>query len=129
MILLEGSESIPPELEVDMAVSCVYEQPDGGLVVLAGNDHYHERLQDRLFRVTAPSFFQVNTAQAERLIELVNQYLDPRPDDAVLDAYCGVGAFTLALSPAVVRVVGIEASPWAIEDAGGNASTSDVMSR
>ena len=117
LILLEGNENAPPELEVDMSVSCVYQRPDGGLVVLAGNDHYHERLQERLFRVTAPSFFQVNTAQAERLVELVQQYLDPRPDDALLDGYCGVGTFAFALAPHVARVLGIEESPWAIEDA------------
>jgi len=117
LIVLEGTEDIPPELEIDLPASCVYQQPDGGLVVLAGNDHYHERLGTRQFRVTAPSFFQVNTVQAERLIDLVKLYLEPQPHDAVLDAYCGVGTFATSLAPQVDRVLGIEESPWAIEDA------------
>jgi 23S rRNA (uracil1939-C5)-methyltransferase len=117
MILLEGSEDTPPELEVDLAVSCVYQQPDGGLLVLAGDDHFHERLKGSLFRVSAPSFFQVNTEQAELLLDVVHAYLDPRPDDTVLDAYCGVGTFAVSLAPHVAHVLGIEESPWAVEDA------------
>jgi len=125
LILLEGNESLPPELELDLPISCVYEQPDGALVVLAGEDHYHECLKTNLFRVTAPSFFQVNTEQAERLVDLVHQYLDPRPDDALLDAYCGVGIFAVSLAPHVASVLGIEESPWAIEDAVVNGAGLD----
>jgi 23S rRNA (uracil1939-C5)-methyltransferase len=127
LILLEGSEELPPEIEVDLPVSLVYEQLDGGLVVLAGNDHYHERLKETLFRVSAPSFFQVNTPQAERLVELVHGYLEPRPDDTVLDAYCGVGTFAVSLAPHVAQVLGIEESPWAIEDAVVNGAGLENM--
>lgn len=117
LILFEGDDEEPPALELDMPISCVYQGPVGSPIVLAGDDHYHERLGERAFRVHALSFFQVNTAQAERLLEVVREYLSPRGDERLLDAYCGVGPFALSLAPWVAHVTGIESSPWAFQDA------------
>ena len=49
-------------------------------------------------RVSAPSFFQVNTKGAEKLVELVMEGLDPQEDEEAMDLYCGAGTFTLPLA-------------------------------
>ncbi|MFR3877805.1 MAG: hypothetical protein ACLTYW_06305 [Collinsella sp.] len=42
-------------------------------------------------RLSAPSFFQVNTKGAEILIELVMEALDPQEDELAVDLHCGAG--------------------------------------
>ncbi len=58
---------------------------------------------------------------------MVHGYLEPRPDDTVLDAYCGVGTFAVSLAPHVAQVLGIEESSWAIEDAVVNGAGLENM--
>jgi 23S rRNA (uracil1939-C5)-methyltransferase len=98
-------------------------------VVLSGNDYFHESLAGRVYRVSAESFFQVNTAQAERLVPwVVARALEgAAAEPRLLDAYCGVGVFALALSDAATaagktaRALGIESAPEAVRDARENA--------
>jgi 23S rRNA (uracil1939-C5)-methyltransferase len=122
MIILEGDDEAIPALTTELPVSCLYQCADGEVIVMAGNSFFHERLGGRLYRISGPSFFQVNTLQAERLLQCVLAYLAPEPQETLLDAYCGVGTFALALAPHVAEVVGIEASPWALQDAQANAA-------
>ncbi|MBI5653932.1 MAG: class I SAM-dependent RNA methyltransferase [Chloroflexi bacterium] len=122
MVILEGRDDDPPEIEIDEPVSIAYQVPSGETVALIGQTALEEKLGERVFRVSPVSFFQVNTEMAERLIELVARYLAPRADDVLLDAFGGVGTFGLTLAPRVARVIAIEENPRAIEDARTNAS-------
>lgn len=91
-------------------------------VVATGQPFFEEELGGQRFRVSAASFFQVNTPQAEVLARLVEEGLSLRPEDTMLDAYCGVGTFGVLLAGRVGRVVGIEGSAAALADARHNAS-------
>ncbi len=121
MILLEGRDEEPPEISVDEPISIVYLTPDGDEIPLVGREAIHEQLRGQLFRISPQSFFQVNTAMAERLVDLVQTYLVPRSTDTLLDAFGGVGTFGLLLAPRVARVIEIESSASAVEDARANA--------
>jgi 23S rRNA (uracil1939-C5)-methyltransferase len=121
MIILEMEEDQPPEVEVDLPVSFVMLLSDGTPVTLLGSSHIHERLAGRMYRVSAPSFFQVNTQQAEMVVSTVHSYLNATADDTILDAYCGVGTFALELARTARQVVGIESSAPALADAVANA--------
>lgn len=97
-----------------------------GLHVLAGRPYIHERLRDLTFRLGLQTFFQTNTGQAERMIDLVRDYAAPGPEDHVLDLYCGVGTFALALAGRSAQVTGVEVMPASIEAARENAALNGI---
>jgi 23S rRNA (uracil1939-C5)-methyltransferase len=110
-----------------------------------GQDSYAEVLLGRPYRVSAPSFFQVNTrvderevvgelgaewreqldggySMAELLVALVLDRLALTGEECVVDAYCGVGTFTLPIAERAREVIGIEEARSAILDAEYNAT-------
>ena len=97
-----------------------------GLHVLHGRPDIHERLRDLTFRLGLQTFFQTNTAQAERMIDLVRDYAAPAPTDHVVDLYSGVGTFALALARNAAHVTGIEVTPASIEAARENAALNGI---
>jgi 23S rRNA (uracil1939-C5)-methyltransferase len=115
MLVLESEFHEPPELEIEAGISIahVYEE---NTVIIAGNDHLTIRLLDRDFRVSAASFFQVNTAMAEKMVQHLLANLPTVPSATLLDIYCGAGLFSTFLASKYPRVIGIESSPSACED-------------
>ncbi len=121
LVVFETLGDEPPELEVDLSVSCVLLRRDGQMQGLIGPPYIEEEVAGRVYRVSAGSFFQVNTAGAEVLVKLVQDYLAPHPEDTLLDIYCGVGLFGLAFKGKAGRLIGIEENPLACEDFAWNA--------
>jgi 23S rRNA (uracil1939-C5)-methyltransferase len=66
-------------------------------------------------------FTQVNSEINRRMVERVMEVLDPKPEDRLLDLYCGIGNFTLPMARRAGWVVGVEGSSEAIERARRNA--------
>ena len=82
-----------------------------------------EILSGETFRIRPSSFFQTNTAQAEKMAQMVlHGLLEGRENRSltVIDAYCGVGTFALLLARHVGKVIAIEESASAIKDAQWN---------
>lgn len=125
MIVLETAGDEPPEMEVDIPVSCVLALEDGRVATLIGETAIHEEVAGRRYRISPTSFFQVNTQGAERLVETVAEALEPQGWERLLDLYCGVGLFGLALAGRVGEIVGVESAPSAVADALVNAEGMD----
>jgi 23S rRNA (uracil1939-C5)-methyltransferase len=125
MVVFEPYEDEPFELEVDLPVSCVFLLSDGRTATLIGQEYISEVLARQEYRISAGSFFQVSTSQAEELVRLVRDYLAPTGSEVLLDAYCGVGIFGLSLASEVRQVIGVEENPSAVADARFNAGLAD----
>jgi len=95
-------------------------------VVYFGPGTITERIGKRVYRISANSFFQTNTVQAERLYDTAQRLAGLRSDDVVYDLYCGTGTIALHVADDVREVVGIEAIQSAVDDAAKNASDNGV---
>jgi 23S rRNA (uracil1939-C5)-methyltransferase len=100
---------IQPELPAEIGVE-------------SGQTHYEEEVNGQRFRVASPSFFQVNTAQLERMAAEVAGMLRLDGSGTLLDAYSGVGTFAIMLAPYVDKVIAVEESASSVEDARANAA-------
>lgn len=93
-----------------------------GIAIPTGQKSYADSANGKRFRVSSPSFFQVNIEQAAATVETVRRCLDLQPEDVLLDAYTGVGTFAVLLAPYVKKVIAVEESSAAVADAKENAS-------
>lgn len=89
--------------------------------VLAGEGEYRDQMLGKQFFISAHSFYQVNTPQAEVLYQEAIKAAAIKDTDTVLDAYCGIGTISLALADHAKQVYAMEIVPQAIEMAKKNA--------
>lgn len=97
---------------------------------LQGSDHIEEILYSHLegapailqaglkFKLSPTSFFQVNSLQAESLLDLVlEQALAATPQpQLIIDAYAGVGTIAFWLAATAQKVIALEEAPSAVQD-------------
>ncbi len=122
MAVLETADDEPPQIAVDVPISVCFLLSDGTPVTLAGNSWIAEAVAGRLWRISAPSFFQVNTALAEQLVRVAHDFAAPADGDILLDLYAGGGLFGLTLAPKVGEAFLVEENPHAVADALANAA-------
>ena len=94
---------------------------------ITGENFITEKIDDKIFKISANSFFQVNIGSAENIFNIVkdiikNNYKDCR----ILDAYSGVSSFGIWLSDAAKEVVSVEEAPSATKDAAENVKLNNV---
>ena len=94
--------------------------------ILFGRPYITERIGDLTFEITASSFFQTNSRQAERLYEMVMRAAELTPEDSVLDLYSGTGTISILAARAAKEVRGVESQPDAIRNAERNAALNGV---
>ena len=73
------------------------------------------------FKLSVPSFYQVNRDQAEVLYGKALEFAGLTGAETVLDLYCGTGTITLCMAGKAKKVIGAEIVPAAIRDAEENA--------
>jgi 23S rRNA (uracil1939-C5)-methyltransferase len=116
MLILESETEETPELEIEADISIIHIYEDHP-VVIAGSDSLTIQILGKDFHVSAPSFFQVNTKMAEKMVEhLQSQLPTPASQCTLLDLYCGVGLFSKFFASKYAKVIGIELSESANED-------------
>jgi len=115
LVVLESESPETPELEVEADVSIVHlfdEHP----IVIVGQDYLTIQILEKVFHVSAVSFFQVNTKMAEKMIEHLLAKIPVSLSTTLLDVYCGVGLFSKFFASKCKLVIGIESSESACAD-------------
>ena len=95
--------------------------------VLFGKGYIEEKLGDKTFRISANSFFQTNTHQAERLYQLIVDSAQFSGDEIVYDLYSGTGSIAIFIADSVKKVVGFEIIADAIDNAIQNAAINNIQ--
>lgn len=94
--------------------------------ILWGSGFLEDRLCGCTFRLSVPSFYQVNREQAERLYGKAAEFAGLTGRERVLDLYCGIGTISLVLAKEAAEVYGIETVGAAVADAVENARRNGV---
>ena len=92
------------------------------LNVLQGRDYYFEQIGDLNFKVSPFSFFQTNTAAAERLFTEALTMAGGLQGKTVFDLYCGTGTISQIAAGKAKKVIGIELNPESVLSARENAA-------
>ena len=116
-------QALPNAVGVVLGVNT---QPTGAVLgseyrTLWGADVLEDTLCGLSFRLSVPSFYQVNHDMAEVLYDTAVDFAGLTGHETVLDLYCGVGTITLAMAGAAGKVIGVEVVPQAVADARDNA--------
>jgi len=93
---------------------------------IAGQGELEEQFAGLTFYLRPDTFFQVNTETAEALCDLILDKLALTGHETIIDAYCGVGTFTLPLARHAKQVIGIESQESAIAQARRNAQRNQI---
>ncbi|HLO51573.1 MAG TPA: 23S rRNA (uracil(1939)-C(5))-methyltransferase RlmD [Kamptonema sp.] len=88
---------------------------------IAGKPYLLEIFSGLEFQIRADTFFQVNTEAAEALLQVIAGELHLQGNEVLVDAYCGIGTFTLPLAKYVSRAIGLEIQEAAVKQAKSNA--------
>lgn len=94
--------------------------------LIFGKPQLTDQIGDVKFRISPESFFQINSLQTPRLYDLAIKKANLQPEDAVVDAYSGIGTIGLTVAKHVRSVRGIESVRDAVKDANNNAKLNDI---
>lgn len=94
--------------------------------VIYGKGYIEDELCGKRFKISAKSFYQVNSVQTETLYEKAAQYAGLVRNETVVDAYCGIGTIALAMSGQAGKVIGVELNRDAVRDAVANAKVNRI---
>ena len=126
-------EALQPYLSRNLVSICVNYNAERGNVILgqrtdtlSGSPYITDKIADIYFHISAPSFYQVNSVQAERLYAKALEYAALTGTETVWDIYCGIGTISLFLARKAKMVYGVEAVPEAVENARENARLNHI---
>jgi len=110
MLLFEGDEETPPEMDLDLPISAAYLNPGGFSYTMAGNDTLAYQVKDKILQVSAESFFQVNTKQAEKMVDFILDSINKVNTKEILELYSGVGLFSIFLAEFADHLTAVESA-------------------
>lgn len=95
-------------------------------IVYHGSGFIHDKIGNYNFRISANSFFQTNTIQAEKLYNTALEYAELKGDEIVYDLYSGAGTIAIYVSAFAKEVYGFESVESSIYDAKENLEINKI---
>ncbi|KXG75320.1 23S rRNA (uracil(1939)-C(5))-methyltransferase RlmD [Thermotalea metallivorans] len=89
--------------------------------VLWGQDYFMEEILGLRFKISAFSFFQTNSLGAEKLYNMVLDFIEDAQGKTIFDLYSGTGTIGQIVAKKAKKVIGIEIVEEAVEAANKNA--------
>ena len=86
-------------------------------VCVTGQDYVEEKILNKIFKIGADTFFQVNPKSAENIFHYVKDEIENFENPSVLDAYAGIATFGIVVSDVAKSVVSVESNKSSIEKA------------
>lgn len=94
---------------------------------IQGENHIIEKIDGKIFKISANSFFQVNIGSAKNIFDTVKNIIKENYQNArILDAYSGVSSFGIWLADIAKEVVSVEEAPSATKDAAENVKLNNI---
>lgn len=93
---------------------------------ICGNEFVEEKILDKIFKIGADTFFQVNPKSAENIFKYVKNEISKYKNPTVLDAYAGIAAFGIAVSDICKQVVSVEENKNSIKNAREALETNNI---
>ena len=93
---------------------------------VVGKPYLREDFAGLEFQLRSETFFQINTEAAQALLNVIVEQLALKGDEVLVDAYCGVGTFTLPLAQRVQQAIGLEVQASSVEQAQLNAQVNEI---
>lgn len=94
--------------------------------VFLGNGFIYDKIGNYKFRISANSFFQTNSLQAEKLYQVASDFCEITGNEIVYDLYSGAGTIAIFISKSVKGVFGFESISSAIDDSKKNCEINNI---
>lgn len=91
-----------------------------------GESTITDTLCDIKLDISPLSFYQINHNTAEKIYKKAAEIAELKPNDVLLDLYCGTGSIGLSMADRVKTLVGVEIIPQAVENAAKNAKANGI---
>lgn len=97
--------------------------------IIKGEGYIVENFGELKLQISTNSFFQVNTQQFLKIIDLIKQHVSNRQPKAIIDLYCGIGTISLSLAQGLASacVIGVEEVTSAVDNALINAKLNNIQ--
>jgi 23S rRNA (uracil1939-C5)-methyltransferase len=131
--LAGGAKAVAAQLPGVVGLSNSFDPASPNAVIgrkhelLVGSAEMEEVIDGVRFRVSAGSFFQINSEMVGKIFAFMKPLVTAAPN--IVDLYCGAGTFALFFAKAGAQVVGIEENPYAVVEARANAELNAVQAR
>ena len=99
---------------------------DRDVICFKGRDHIFEEMEGLRFKISAKSFYQTNSKQAEKLYNIARSFAGLTGKENVYDLYTGTGTIALFVASHAKHVAGIDYIEDAILDARDNAARNGI---